>query len=168
MLLVTALFTKDDGNPATGLTLTDIDLYLYSRARADGTVATVWNGENPAEEVGGGVYSKAYTSEDETTYTYSAYAHYTGATSLDSIYSLQAGAGGPAESLVADAVHDEVVEGTYTLRQMMRLFMAVLAGKSAGGGTATITFQNVADDTARITATVDTSGNRSAVVLDET
>ena len=89
-MITTALFTKSSGQPATGLTLTDIDLYLYRRTRADGTVATVWDGVNPTEEVGGGLYSRSYT-DDPDTYDYYGYAQYTGATTLDVNYSLQAG-----------------------------------------------------------------------------
>jgi len=54
------------------------------------------------------------------------------------------------------------------MRQMLRIFTAALAGKAAGGSTATITFRNIADDTDRITATVDASGNRTAITLDGT
>jgi phage terminase large subunit-like protein len=64
------------------------------------------------------------------------------------------------------AVLDEVVEGTLTFRQMLRLFMAALANKSSGGGTTSIAFRDVADGKARISATVDSSGNRSAVTVD--
>lgn len=88
MITVSAIFTKDSGDPATGLTLTDIDIYLYRRAKSDGTVTTVWNGENPTEEVGGGIYTKAYASDDPATYDYFAFAQYTGATELDSNYAL--------------------------------------------------------------------------------
>ena len=86
-MIVAALFTKSNGQPATGLTLTDIDLYLYARAKSDGAMSTIWNGENPSEEVGGGLYSKAYAA-DTTTYDYFAYAHYTGSTTLDVDYAL--------------------------------------------------------------------------------
>ncbi len=74
-----------------------------------------------------------------------------------------------AAGLAADAVDeilDEVVEGTITLRQAMRIFLSALAGKSAGGGTVTLTFQNNADTAPRITATVDANGNRTAMTLD--
>lgn len=67
-----------------------------------------------------------------------------------------------------DAILDEVVEGTMTLRQMLRVMLAALAGKSTGGGTATITFQDVGDTKARITATVDSSGNRTSITTDGT
>jgi len=65
-----------------------------------------------------------------------------------------------------DAILDEVVEGTLTFRQMLRLFTSVLAGKSAGGGTVTLTFRDIADGKDRISATVDTDGNRTAISLD--
>ena len=76
-----------------------------------------------------------------------------------------------ATGLSADAVDeilDEVVEGTITLRQAMRLLLAGMAGKSTGGGTATLTFWDIADSKARITATVDADGNRTAVTRDGT
>lgn len=71
-------------------------------------------------------------------------------------------------STAVDAILDEVVEGSLTFRQMLKLFMAVLANKSSGGGTAAIIFRDLADAKARITATVDNSGNRTVVVLDGT
>jgi hypothetical protein len=44
--------------------------------------------------------------------------------------------------------------------------LAALAGKSAGGGTATITMRDQADTKNRISATVDASRNRTAVTID--
>lgn len=64
-----------------------------------------------------------------------------------------------------DAVLDEVVEGTLTLRQIMRINLAALAGKSAGGGTATLLFKGADGTTTRITATVDANGNRTAMTV---
>jgi len=65
-----------------------------------------------------------------------------------------------------DAIIDEVIEGSMTLRQALRIFLSALAGKSSGGGTNTITFRDLADSKNRITATVDSNGNRTAVTLD--
>ncbi len=65
-----------------------------------------------------------------------------------------------------DAILDEVVEGSLTFRQMLRLFMAVLANKSSGGGTSTIIFRDLGDTKARITATIGGAGNRNAVIID--
>jgi len=69
-------------------------------------------------------------------------------------------------SAAVDAILDEVVEGSLTFRQMLRLFMAVLANKSSGGGTSTIIFRDLGDTKARITATIGGAGNRNAVTID--
>lgn len=61
------------------------------------------------------------------------------------------------------------VETGLTLRQAMRLLSAASAGKLSGAATTTITIRNaVADSKDRITATVDSSGNRSAITVDLT
>lgn len=76
-----------------------------------------------------------------------------------------------ADALAADAVDeiwDEVAEGTVTARQMLRLFLAALAGLSSGGGTVTIRFRDEADSKNRIVASVDANGNRTAIALDGT
>lgn len=62
-----------------------------------------------------------------------------------------------------DSIHNEVMEGTTTLRQAIRLILSVLTGKSSGGGTATLVFRDIGDTKNRISATVDANGNRSAV-----
>jgi hypothetical protein len=66
----------------------------------------------------------------------------------------------------ADAVHGEVIEDPLTEREIKRILLAVLAGKSDGGGTTTVTFQDYADAKARVTATVNSAGNRTAISLD--
>lgn len=61
------------------------------------------------------------------------------------------------------------IETGVTPRGALRLMLAALAGKLSGAGTTTETFRNaVADTKARITATVDTSGNRTAITTDQT
>ena len=74
--------------------------------------------------------------------------------------------GVPLTAAAVDAVLDEVVEGSLTMRQMLRIMLSALALKTAGGGTDTLTSRNVADDNDRITLTVDANGNRTASVLD--
>jgi hypothetical protein len=72
---------------------------------------------------------------------------------------------------VADALLDRSngVETGLTPRGALRLGASALAGKVSGAGTATETFRNaVADSKARITATVDSSGNRTAITTDVT
>lgn len=67
---------------------------------------------------------------------------------------------------IADAVHDEAVEGTITLRQALRLILSFAAGESSGGGTTRIKYRDQADSKDRIDATVDSRGNRTAVTRD--
>jgi hypothetical protein len=69
---------------------------------------------------------------------------------------------------LADAIHDEVVEGSTTMRQLLRLFAAVLTGKASGLGTTTAVYRDIGDTKDRITATVDADGNRTAVTRDAT
>lgn len=76
-----------------------------------------------------------------------------------------------ASALAADAVDeilDEVIEGTTTLRQALRGFASALLAKASGLATTTAVYRDLADTKARITATVDADGNRTAVVLDLT
>jgi hypothetical protein len=65
-----------------------------------------------------------------------------------------------------DAILDEVVEGTTTLRKAVNIHTAVLACKASGGGTDTLVYRDVADSKPRVTLTVDADGNRSAATLD--
>lgn len=67
-----------------------------------------------------------------------------------------------------DSIHDEVIEGTLTLRQIQMLMLSFIAGETTGGGTTSIIFKNQAGDKNRITMTVNPSGDRSAVVSDVT
>jgi hypothetical protein len=60
------------------------------------------------------------------------------------------------------------IETSITPRQAMRLILAASAGKLSGAATTTIVIRNVGDSKDRITATVDSSGNRSAVTVDAT
>ena len=64
-----------------------------------------------------------------------------------------------------DAILDEVVVGSYTMRQLLKVMAAALAGKATGGGTTAVTFRGVDDTSDVIVATVDANGNRSAVTL---
>jgi len=57
------------------------------------------------------------------------------------------------------------IETGYDVKEVLQVMAAALAGKASGGGTTTITFRDIADSANRIVATVDSSGNRSAVTL---
>lgn len=91
------------------------------------------------------------------------------AIAADAIGSSQLAATGAQE--IADALLDRVdaVETGLTFRQALRLMAAALAGKLSGAATATVSIRNaVADSKARITATVDSDGNRSSITTDLT
>ena len=112
----------------------------------------------------------SYTAPDNATIT--AIAGYT-----DSIESRLPAAlvGGRMDASVGDmtaaavdAILDEVVEGTYTLRQLLRLYASILLSKISGAGTGTEVFRSIGDTKDRVTATVDASGNRTAITLDPT
>jgi len=64
-----------------------------------------------------------------------------------------------------DAILDEVVVGTYTMRQLLTVFASALAGKLSGGGTTTLTFRGINDASDVIVATVDANGNRSDLTI---
>lgn len=67
-----------------------------------------------------------------------------------------------------DDILDEVVEGSVTLRQSVRLANSALGGKASGLATTEATFRDLADTKDRLVATVDADGNRSAVTRDLT
>ena len=73
-----------------------------------------------------------------------------------------------AATEIATATLGATVEGSETLTQSVRLMRAALVGKLSGAATTTVTIRDAADSKARITATVDADGNRSAVTTDAT
>jgi hypothetical protein len=64
------------------------------------------------------------------------------------------------------SIFDTVIDDTVTLTQAVKVILAVCAGISGGGLTGTVTFADQVGTTAVVTATLDASGNRTAVVLD--
>lgn len=71
---------------------------------------------------------------------------------------------------VADALLDRSagIETGYTPRQALRLVLSALAGKLSGAAGLTISIRDIGDTKNRIVATVDASGNRTALTLDAT
>ena len=84
-LTIGVFFTKNDGEPATGLTLADIDLYLTRQDRLTGADTVIWNGtQNPTEEIDNvGAYIRIYADANFDDYHYFLRGTYTGATVLD-------------------------------------------------------------------------------------
>jgi hypothetical protein len=58
------------------------------------------------------------------------------------------------------------VESGWTLRQAMRIMLSAIAGKASGLAGTTAAYRDMADSKDRISATVDASGNRTAVTRD--
>ena len=160
ILTVAAFFTDGGGTPATGLALADIDLYLTSQNKTTGVDAVIWDGtQNPTEEIDNvGAYARLYAVADFDTYNYFVTSEYTGVAVLD-VNDVQG-------SYSLCPILDEIIEGTLTTREVLRIALAALAGKSTGGGTVNPAFRDVADTRDRIDATVDALGNRTAIVLD--
>ena len=65
-----------------------------------------------------------------------------------------------------DDIYDEVMEGTITFKEAIRLCLSVLAGQSNGGGSSFVRFRDMGDTKNRIVATVDDDGNRISVTRD--
>ena len=72
------------------------------------------------------------------------------------------------ETDIAAAVWAYVIENSKSALALMRLMYAALCNKVSGMGTTNVVFRDDADSKNRIDATVDSSGNRSAVSKDAT
>lgn len=57
------------------------------------------------------------------------------------------------------------LEGTFTAADLLRIASAVLAGKVSGAGSGTETFRSVDDTRDAVVATVDNTGNRTAITV---
>jgi hypothetical protein len=87
------------------------------------------------------------------------------------IYDETAGLNGvtpPTAGAIADAVHDEVIDGTRTQRELTRGVAAALLGKVSGMDGNAPVFRDIADSKDVIDATTDSDGNRTAITLDLT
>jgi hypothetical protein len=84
-LTFAGFFTRNVGQPATGLTLADIDFYLTEQDRATGNDTVIWDGsQHPTEEIDNiGAYIRIYTGADLNANNYFGRATYTGAAVLD-------------------------------------------------------------------------------------
>lgn len=136
---------------------TNVDSILDDTGSAGVVLA---NGALSAAKIGGDAITSAKIADD---------AIDAGAIATDAI---------DAAALKADAVTEiqsglstytpstDTVEGALTYDELLRIMLAVLAGISTGGGSTDIAFRNIADDADRVSATVDSEGNRDAITLD--
>jgi len=51
-----------------------------------------------------------------------------------------------SDEIAAKMASSEVIEGTYTLKDAIRIILAFAAGKVSGGGTSSIKFRSTGDD----------------------
>jgi hypothetical protein len=156
-------------------------------ATADATLQLVVSGQgtsNGVATVSGNVYAAlggAGTSAGAATATATigALAWGTGAANGVATTSLVRYATGKLVGAIAPAVtleassfstyllDEEDVESGMTLRQALRLVAAASAGKISGASGTTVVIRNaVADSKDRVTATVDSNGNRTAITYD--
>ena len=70
--------------------------------------------------------------------------------------------------LIEGDISDQIVEGTYTVQDVMRVLFAVLGGKVSGVTTTTETFRDPDDTVNRVVTTLDVNGNRTAVTFNLT
>ena len=61
-----------------------------------------------------------------------------------------------------------VYENTESFQDFLRLTRAVLLGKTTGAGTGTENFRDAADSKPRVTSTIDSNGDRTAITTDAT
>jgi hypothetical protein len=90
--------------------------------------------------------------------------------SITNLVNLSADIGGAealsAQGLATSLLDANDIETNFSMRETLRLLLSGMAGKLSGAATTTVSIRNVNDDKTRITATVDASGNRTAVTYD--
>lgn len=69
---------------------------------------------------------------------------------------------------IVSALFATAADGAVTFVQLLRGMASALMGKASGLGTSTGVFRDLADSKDRITATIDSDGNRTAVTRDLT
>ncbi len=82
---------------------------------------------------------------------------------VDDVPGLIAALNDPTSAAIVTAILAAVVEGTTTLQQSLALSNAASASKLSGAATPTNVLRDLADTIDRISATVDSNGNRTAI-----
>lgn len=170
---ITAIKAKTDNlpaNTATALAAIQSDLDNPAQYKADvsglATTAHVQEVENKIDAIDVTVNTiptnplldTAYTAPDNA--SIAAILEDTGTTLPATLAGLATSA-----EVGAIAMLDEVVVGSYTMQDILKILAAKMVGKATGGSTATITYRGVDDTSDVIVETVDSNGNRSAVTL---
>lgn len=163
--VVIRIIDSTDGTPETGVTSSTGGLALWYRregaAATDLTEADL--GSLDAAHSDGGMYhiGDGYYRVDlpDAAFASGVDGVMVGGTATDMIV---IGSYVPILDL-SDWFEDVTLEGSHSVADALRIILAFAAGQSSGGGTSTVTFRDVADAKDRISATVDSSGNRTAI-----
>ena len=83
---------------------------------------------------------------------------------LLSSHSVVGSAGSAISQLLSTDIFQTIIENGYTFEQIIKIMVAVLAGKLSGGTTTTLRFRDLADTVDRIIVTVDDKANRTSIV----
>jgi len=149
------VFMTNQSDHTTGLTGATLTITASKNGGAFGSISPT------VTERGSGWYSIALTtSHTDTAGDLVLHATATNADPLDLLLNVG------FSSTMLDASNG--VETGYTVRQALRILMAALGGRVSGAGTGTEVFTDATATKPRITATVDSNGNRTAVTLDAT
>lgn len=154
-----------DGDTAeTGLTIANTDIKVW---KAGATSLANKNSGGATHMAGGVYYAVLDATDSDTVGALTLFVHVAGALAVKvDCCVLEEAVFDELFAASAPGIAAMVVEGSYTLKMMVRLFAAALLGKASGLATATAVFRDTGDSKDRISATVDANGNRSAVTLD--
>lgn len=171
--------------PARPMTATSSMVITVTNAQLDQIVSAVANGTLTIQKLDA-ILAGAATLEADGTMNltssaasgaiFSVTANSSGllsvGVSLTALAFMDADAGGATplspEGLAFEMLDNQDVETGYSLRESLKLMLSAMAGKLSGAGTSTVTIRNVTDTKDRITATVDTNGNRTSITTDVT
>jgi hypothetical protein len=155
-----------NGARAVGLTVT-IDVYEVTEGGV--SVQVVNNGA--CTEIGDGFYFYRLTGPNvDATGEYLAVFTTAGASdTADMASSWTIGRAGIENldtllSTIAAAVWAVTAEGGHTYADIQRICLAVLAGRSTGGGGPILSFRDLANAKDRVRVQVDTNGNRVLII----
>lgn len=73
---------------------------------------------------------------------------------------------GNSAGLIRGDIGEQIVEGSITTQQVLRLILSTLGGKVSGVTTTTERFRDTADTKDRVVVTLDGNNNRTGVTLD--
>lgn len=113
------------------------------------------------------VYDPPTNAEMEArTLASASYATAASIAALNNLSAAQVTAAVPTAAQNAAAILAAGDVDGFTVEETLKLCLAILAGKLSGAATTAVAIRAADDSKARVTATVDASGNRSAVTLD--